>query len=156
MKLLLVGQDILTTNPENFGNQFDDIIGNNFSKSDEKEMTAKATGEHLFSKVEEVLGSYKDSIRRSANERMYLFPEHMMDEDEDGRHVSYTSPKGWKHTWYGGAYIEHNHPKHGPVEVTNVTRRNGEIPTMFPEDFLKHCHEAENDFEADYDPRNWR
>ena len=138
----------------NIGKQFEEIMGKNFTPKDETEMTGNAVGQHLFDKVEGILGSYRGAVEKAADQRMALFPEHMMSIDEDGRHVSYTSPKGWTHKWYGGTYIEHHHPKAGPVDVTNVEDREGNLPTMAPEEFLKHTHDFETesgpDHEAEY------
>ena len=142
--------------PENFGKQFEDIIGNNFSNSEAKDMAAKAHAEHLFGQVEGIMGSYRGAVENEANQRMGLFPEHMMSIDEDGRHVRHTSVDGWTHTWHGGQYIEHIHPKHGAVEVTNVGNSKGELPIMTPNEFLDHAASAEKEFNDNYDPRDWR
>lgn len=140
-------------NPED-SKQFDEIMGRNFTANDQKKMVGDAVGAKAWSDMEGILGSYRGAVEHEANQRMALFPEHMMSIDEDGRHVSYTSPSGWKHTWHGGEYIEHSHPKQGVVDVTNVSNRKGELPTLAPEEFLQHAKDAEEEHK-DTDFRYW-
>jgi len=128
-------------NPKQFGEQF------GISPAEEREMTGRALGEHLWGAMENLMGgpgSYKAEMDAQALKRMRQFPAHMYGEDEDGSFVHHTSG-GFTSKWHGGAYIEHIHPKHGALDVTNVTDREGNLPqSMTPEEFIQH----HNDFVA--------
>lgn len=98
----------------------------------------------LFDETERILGKYQDSVRSEAATRMIGFPEHMRGEDEHGPFVHHTSG-GYTSKWYGGSYIEHVHPKHGAVDVTNVTSK-GNLPVkMSPEQLVEHHNNFLND-----------
>jgi hypothetical protein len=144
----------MTDNPDNFGKQFDDIIGSNFTPQEKNEAVGNAMGEHLFNETDKLFGGYKEAVQRDAAERMQhvalIYPK-LVHHDEDGMHIKYTSPKGWTHTWYGGAYIEHSHPessygKDQPVEVSNVSDyRTGKIKELSADEFMDICHDVDRD-----------
>ncbi len=146
-------------NPED-SQQFDDIMGRNFSSEDKNKAVGNAFGGHIWDKANEIFGNYKLAMNAEAEERLHpvanILPK-MMHRDEDGLHVKYTGPAGWTHKWYGGPYIEHSHPKTSagegnPVDVTNIMDYKAGTPKMLSsDDFLEHCHE----FEKNADPKDY-
>ena len=137
----------------NVGKQFEEIMGSNFSKKEESEIAGNAIGAHLFESIENIFGSVKEGAQKAAKLRMGLIPDEMKQTDENGElHVSYTSPKGWKHTWHGGPYIEHHHPKERnyAIDVSNVEKYDratgtSTIPTLTKDEFLNECHDWEKE-----------
>lgn len=138
----------------NIGQQFNEIMGKNFTPEEQRDMHAKAVADRIMQIGEEVFGGYKESMQTEASRRMGLIPDSMKKLDEDGElHVSYTSPKGWTHTWHGGPYIEHHHPKAGAVDVSGVEDyETGNIPTLTEDEFKQHAH----DWETEAGPDNER
>jgi hypothetical protein len=150
----------VTNNPENFGKQFDDIIGANFTSQEQNEAVGNAMGEHLFNQVDNILGGYKEAVQRESSERMshiaLIYPS-LVHHDEEGQHIKYTGPKGWTHTWYGGPYIEHSHPatsegEGNAVEVSNVMDyKSGNPRELSADEFMGLCH----DFESTTNPKDY-
>lgn len=141
----------------NVGKQFEEIMGKNFTPREESEIAGNAIGAHLFEGVEGIFGSIREGAQQAAKLRMGLIPDEMKKRDEEGElHVSYTSPKGWNHTWHGGPYITHHHPKTGPVSVTNVEKYDRQagtsfIPTLTKDEFIDECHNWENEEGQSYE-----
>ena len=147
-------------NPED-SKQFDDIMGRNFSKHEESEITGKAIGAQIW---EHFFGP-EPSAEEQATERTHTFlaraknfPNSMLHEDEHGDlRVKQTDPDGWSHTWNGGPLIEHHHPVHGPIDVTNMhdySLKWGEQPyedgKFTPEQFKQHVADFQ-ERKADYE-----
>jgi hypothetical protein len=139
----------------NVGKQFEEIMGKNVTPKEEQEMKIRAHVDNIW----EILGGTNDPEEqhdrdyKMRRQRMVNFPDHMVKENEDGlpHVVHYTKDKlgrEWKHTWNGFAYIDHHHPKYGPIEVSNLhdySRKWGEQPyengLFTPHEFLKNVDE---------------
>jgi hypothetical protein len=150
-------------NPED-SKQFDEIMGRNFSKNEESKISGEAMGEHIWNKVSAIFGGPTTPEEESAHRDAVLlsrarhFPESMIGKDSSGElEVQHREPDGWKHTWGGGAYIEHHHPVHGPIEVTNIhdySAKWGEQPyekgLFTPHEFLSHVTDF-HDYKKEYE-----
>lgn len=97
----------------NVGKQFEDIMGANFTPQDEEEMAKNATfGEDSSSEIEG---------ETTALSRFHDFPKSMIHyNEENGYHVSLTTPRGWTHIWKGGPYIEHQSSPGNSEDLTNM------------------------------------
>lgn len=154
-------------NPED-SKQFDEIMGRSISPEEKNNMVGNALGAHIWDKFASITGMPKSdaSEEELVTHRNYkfmnranLFPISMIQSDENGEfHVSHTEPDGWKHTWYGGPYIEHHHPKHGIVDASNIDSKNvggyGDAPyekgLFTPHEFLQHVadfHRSKPDYD---------
>ena len=167
IQMAMIGVKTIMTSEENLGSQFDDIIGRNVSKNEQKEMHAKAIALNLMDGIAAIFGGPKSDASEDelVTHRNYTFmnrathfPNSMIKSDENSQfHVSHTEPDGWKHTWYGGPYIEHHHPKHGLVDATSIDSKNiggyGDAPyekgLFTPHEFLQHIDDF-NAFKNDY------
>ena len=99
--------------------QFDEIMGRNFTPQMQKRMEKRATQGAADDLDDSGLETYVNID--SGLSRMSDFPHHMITSDDSGQYrVEYKSPRGWTHTWNGGPYIEHHHPVHGVIDVTNM------------------------------------
>ena len=128
-----------------------------FEPGEAEEMLRNAKHEHFFAGLEKAFfgeeGGFKAAMQAEALGRMRGIPAHMMGEDEDGHHA-FHEEGGWKSTWHGGMYVEHSHPKHGAVDVTNVEnvdeKGNASIPSLSGDELIK----IHRDF-LDYKTKNY-
>ena len=139
----------------NVGKQFEEIMGNNFTPKEEQDMNVKAWADRLW----EIMGGTNDPEEqhdrdyKMRRQRMANFPDNMIRENEDGLPEVYKKDSdGWEHVWHGYAYITHYHPKHGPIEVTNLHDYSlnwGEQPyekgQFMPHEFLQHVKDFEQE-----------
>lgn len=146
-------------NPEHFGKQF------NMGKDEEKEISTRALGDHLFEGAEIALlggvGGFKALVNEEAARRLRHFPMQPTrtsrgsivslqdDTDEKGEadyglHGVVQHPSGWSVKWSGGTYAEIHTPKGNPVEVFNFSMPNGEIATVHPDELDESLHEFVN------------
>jgi hypothetical protein len=153
----------------NVGKQFEEIMGQNFTPREESEAAGKALGAHIWDSFAEIAGLPKSDaseeelqIHRNHEfqKRATHFPTSMIRDNGEGElEVYHKDPDGWEHTWSGGPYITHHHPKHGPIEVTNLVDYSlpwGEQPyekdLFTPHEFLNHVKDF-SQHKSDYD--NW-
>jgi hypothetical protein len=107
----------------NIGQQFDRIIGANFTPEEERGIKARALGDQIMKIGHDVFG-LPQSEEEIHNERyatrisrMHNFPKSMIRQDEDGLPEVFHSCNtcGLDHTWNGGSYVNH-----GKVDANSI------------------------------------
>jgi hypothetical protein len=138
------------------GPQFD---GNNFDPKDfgfepgeAEDMEKRAVADYKQSRAEALYkslemgltgeeGGFEIANQTHALGKMHNIPAHMYREDEDGNPEAFHTEGGWTSTWGGGMYIDHSHPVHGTVDVTNLrdySRPDDELPNLTGDELIQH------------------
>jgi len=118
----------------------DDDFG--LSKEEQREISSRALGEHLWEGIENIFGPMKLQRQlHSVSEFEKRFPDHpiKMDEDDD----PYVSHKvgDWEGRYFDGPYIDLHHKKYGPMECINLQGNDGETHKLTQDEFR---HEVEH------------
>lgn len=145
------------THPENVGNQFNEIMGQNFSSEESSKLRAQSAAGDIINRLglPQTEQDITDFRNTTFGHRTQHFPRSMVTQDEQGElRIEHQSSNGFRHTWHGGPYIEHHHPKKGVVEVTNLqdhSKAEGENHyeqgLFTPQEFMHHVDNF-NKYEA--------
>ena len=149
---------------DSFGEQF------NLPEREQREIAARALGDHLFEGAENILlggvGGYRALVKEEAANRLKHFPMQPTrtsrgsmvslqdDTDEKGEeihglHAHVQHPSGWSVKWSGGGYADIYTPKGEAVDVFNFQSPNGEIATVHPDELEESLDEFVNNVDME-------